>query len=240
MRRIAVLLAASLIGLAGAIVPASAQANEESTKTITLGGERFVVPKSADRDGGARVKVPAETLSKMRREAAPAGSARSADGGTLWYRALSRSNTQVWGDWKLSNDVLNPGYVGNAGNNDPIVAVQFLWYQHPPFGYNLGLRGHWSDFGYGSIFPLSFDDNNADASVVMYTPLLQPLEELAFFNSGPNSVVAAGHIQDVGWQGGTYFQPESGYPWGWPWVGAYWIGSTGQARWIEAFWVDTV
>jgi hypothetical protein len=240
MRRIAVLLAASVIGLAGAIVPASAQATKESTKTVTLGGEKFIVPKSADREGGARVKVPAETLSAMRQDVTPATSTLSADNGILWYRAVNRSNVQAWGPWKLSNDIYNPGYVGNTGNADPIIAVQVLWYQVPPNQYNLGIRGSWNDFGYGSIFPLSYDENNADQAVIMYTPLLQPLEELAFFGSGANSVVGAAAIKNIGWQGGTYLQPEQGHPWGWPWLNAFWVGAAGQARWIEAFWVDTV
>ncbi|MET7297978.1 hypothetical protein [Embleya sp. NPDC005575] len=106
---------------------------------------------------------------------------------------------------------------------------------------NLGIRGHWRDFGYGSIFPLSYDENNADKAVIMYTPLLQPLEELAFFDTGElaeRSSQGAAHISDVGWQGGDQRYFDEGWPAGWPWEHVYWIGTTGQARWIEAFWFD--
>ncbi|WP_380280882.1 hypothetical protein [Kitasatospora purpeofusca] len=109
----------------------------------------------------------------------------------------------------------SPGFTGTTGQSDPIDRVMFTVYGDLDFNVQL----HWSIDGTGldrHVVP--------NTSVEVYNVNGNPLEAIRL-RSTNETMKAAAHVQNVGWKGTNLWSYDQ------------WIGSMGENRWMEAFWV---
>lgn len=115
------------------------------------------------------------------------------------------------------------GWTGLTGENEPIEAAEFWYYSVADrAGMAMAITPHFADFGTGGekampVYPYSV--------IVGYkNTAWHPLQALRLRSTTHNTHGAA-HVQNVGWKG---FGPAMDQ----------WIGSIGENRWMEAFYVS--
>ncbi|WEV28918.1 hypothetical protein OYE22_29835 [Streptomyces sp. 71268] len=110
------------------------------------------------------------------------------------------------------------GYTGTVGENKPIDRIKF--YVGTTGAMNLNVQAHWAETGTGPehyIAPgTSYEFSHSGG---------QPVQALRL-RSNNETMKAAAHVQGVGWKGTN------------AWSYDQWIGSIGENRWMEAFWID--
>ncbi|WP_380280884.1 hypothetical protein [Kitasatospora purpeofusca] len=145
--------------------------------------------------------------------AARAGAADSVAGVTphfVCFRAHLRN--AGWSNTVCSD---GPGFTGLEGKNDPIDAVRFT----VGGGFDFRAQVHFANTGTTSEIHVPSGSeyeffNNGNAIEAIHLRSLN------------HAMKAAAHVQNVGWKGTNTWERDQ------------WIGSIGEARWMEAFWID--
>ncbi|MGC0415024.1 UrcA family protein [Embleya sp. AB8] len=135
-------------------------------------------------------------------------------GRALCYQAHVRGSDQ-WSA-KLCTDGA-AGYTGTVGQNKPIDEIYFEVGTTGALNFNV--QAHWAEDGTGS-------ENNVPPGTWIRIGNIhgQPLQAI-HLRSTNETLKAAAHVQDVGWKSTDQ------------WLYDQWIGSIGENRWMEAFWV---
>ncbi|MFD4831484.1 hypothetical protein ACFWPV_16780 [Streptomyces uncialis] len=164
---------------------------------------------------GEVVKVTKLTPEQLRKvNAAGAQRSGAAEGRAVCFQAHVRNK-----GWSatLCTDGTTPGFTGTVGENKPIDRIKF--YVGTTGAMNFNVQAHWAETGTGAerhIAPggsFEFSHNGG-----------QPIQALRF-RSTNESMKAAAHVQGVGWKGTDQWSYDQ------------WIGSIGENRWMEAFWI---
>lgn len=199
----------SLAALGTALLLAASLATGTTSASASQAAD---VPAPATREV---VKVSKLTPEQIRKVNA-AGTQRSgalAEGRAVCYQAHVRN--KGWSA-ELCTDG-NSGFTGTVGENKPIDRIKF--YVGTVGAMNFNVQAHWAETGTGSehyIAPgSSFEFVHAGG---------QPIQALRL-RSTNESMKAAAHVQDVGWKGTDQWSYDQ------------WIGSIGENRWMEAFWL---
>ncbi|MFF7456877.1 hypothetical protein [Kitasatospora sp. NPDC008115] len=162
----------------------------------------------------AKIQKPApdtaEAVDVARTAAAPSGTTLQ-NARSLCYRAHSRN--AGWTSLLCTDGAA--GFTGTTGQNDPIDRVYFAVYGD----LNFNVQMHWANAGTGverRVDPGTWAE--------IYNPAGNALEAI-HLRSTNETMKAAAHVQNVGWKGTDLWSYDQ------------WIGSIGEARWMEAFWV---
>ncbi|MFB7476231.1 hypothetical protein [Kitasatospora sp. NPDC056184] len=150
-------------------------------------------------------------IDAARAKAAPSGSALQA-AHVLCYQAHTRK-----AGWtaQLCTDGA-AGFTGTTGHNDPIDMVAFTVFG----GLDFNTQFHWANDGTSIGFNVPADGRRIEFWNLSGNPL-----EAIRLRSTNETMKAAAHVQNVGWKGTDQWSYDQ------------WIGSIGEARWMEAFWV---
>ncbi|MEK2490906.1 hypothetical protein WN990_15225 [Kitasatospora purpeofusca] len=138
----------------------------------------------------------------------------TAEGRVVCFRAHVR-NANMWTSTICTDQ---SGFTGSEGRNDPIDAVYF--YVGPTGGMDFNVETHWANFGTAPEAHIAPGDG-----LMMWNSNGSALEAI-HLRSFNQSMMAAAHVKDVGWKGTGLRSYDQ------------WIGSIGENRWMEAFWID--
>ncbi|MGC5344071.1 hypothetical protein ACPXCE_27185 [Streptomyces sp. DT24] len=109
------------------------------------------------------------------------------------------------------------GYTGTVGQNKPIDEVYF--YVGTVGALNFNVQVHWAEDGTSGEYNVP-----PGTSIQLSNVHGQPLQAIRL-RSTNETLKAAAHVQNVGWKGTDQWSYDQ------------WIGSIGENRWMEAFWV---
>lgn len=109
------------------------------------------------------------------------------------------------------------GYSGTVGENRPIDAVYF--YVGTVGSLNFNVQVHWAEDGNSGEYHVP-----PGSAIQLSNANGQPLQAI-HLRSTNETLKAAAHVQNVGWKGTDQWSYDQ------------WIGSIGENRWMEAFWV---
>ncbi|MGC0416349.1 hypothetical protein [Embleya sp. AB8] len=110
------------------------------------------------------------------------------------------------------------GFTGTTGQNKPLESASFYFDQSTAM--TLWVRVHFAEVGWTNWRPITSTYVMQYGDIGVGGPAIEAID----FSSTNGSLTGAGHVQNVGWVGtGTSSNIT--------------IGTTGQARWLEAFWV---
>ncbi|MGW4897478.1 hypothetical protein ACWEQL_35295 [Kitasatospora sp. NPDC004240] len=135
------------------------------------------------------------------------------DGRRLCFQAHSRT-----GGWSAAKCSDSEGYTGTEGQNDPIDVVRF--WVGTTGALNFNVQVHWANDGNSSEYYVA-PGNSIELSNIHGNPL-----QAIHLRSTNETMKAAAHVQNVGWKGTNQWSYDQ------------WIGSIGENRWMEAFWID--
>ncbi|MFJ8434651.1 hypothetical protein ACIQ9P_25460 [Kitasatospora sp. NPDC094019] len=178
-------------------------------------------PAAHAADPSAPATSPGYTVRKLTPEEAggtdTAGTGQIASGPRTQGRVICFQARTRSGTWtaKVCSD--GPGFTGTEGRNDPIVSVRF--WVGTVGDMDLTVALHFAEIGtLPEVTLLSGDAVEIDA-------VGRALEAI-HLQSDSESMKAAAHVQNVGWKGTDQWSYDQ------------WIGSIGEGRWMEAFWID--
>ncbi|MFE2108360.1 hypothetical protein ACFXAF_21195 [Kitasatospora sp. NPDC059463] len=143
-----------------------------------------------------------------RAEAVESGTARS-------YYVCFQAHARGAG-WTNTVCSDGPGFTGSEGHNDPIDRVVFTVGGGLDFNTQLHFRNE------GTTAPIHVPSSY---QVELSNPNGNVIEAIRLWSSNA-PMKAAAHVQNVGWKGTDQWSYDQ------------WIGSIGEARWMEAFWID--
>ncbi|MFB7476230.1 hypothetical protein [Kitasatospora sp. NPDC056184] len=163
--------------------------------------------------GATLQKLTPETAAAVDAARAGTPAADSPTGITPHYVCFqAHSRTTGWTNLVCSD---GPGFTGTENKNDPIDSVIFT----VGGGFDFRAQVHFANTGTtGEVYVPSgyqyqfYNDGNA--------------VEAIHLRSLNHAMKAAAHVQNVGWKGTNTWERDQ------------WIGSIGEARWMEAFWID--
>ncbi|MCX4688768.1 hypothetical protein OG401_31495 [Kitasatospora purpeofusca] len=151
-----------------------------------------------------------QAVNAARAEATASGDAVAA-GPRLCFRAHSKN--AGWTPTVCSDQT---GHAGTEGHGDPIDRV-VLW---PSGGLDFYTQVHISNI------PESSPERQIPSGGYVEIDAGDETVEALHLRSTNALMKASAHVKDVGWKGGTQ------------WLNDQWIGSIGEGRWMEAFWID--
>ncbi|MGV9269491.1 hypothetical protein ACWDRR_33040 [Kitasatospora sp. NPDC003701] len=166
-------------------------------------------------EGGYKITVTKQSpemeqaVNAARAEATASGDALTA-APLLCFQAHTKK--VGWTPAVCSNQV---GHTGTVGNADPIDGITLSVF---------GSLDLYTQVHASNIPQSSAELHLVSGDTVEYTAGGELIEALHLRSSVP--MLASAHVKDVGWKGGTQ------------WLKDQWIGSIGEARWMEAFWID--
>ncbi|WP_380280860.1 hypothetical protein [Kitasatospora purpeofusca] len=148
------------------------------------------------------------SVDAARAEAVESGTARS-------YYVCFQAHTRS-GQWTNTVCSDGPGFTGTENHNDPIDRVIFT----VGGGLDFHTQLHFANEGTAPAVhvPSSYQ-------IEFWNPNGNVIEAIHLWSSNA-PMKAAAHVQNVGWKGTDQ------------WSYNQWIGSIGEARWMEAFWID--
>ncbi|MFJ8434891.1 hypothetical protein ACIQ9P_26680 [Kitasatospora sp. NPDC094019] len=136
----------------------------------------------------------------------------AAGGRRVCFQAHARS-----AGWTSTICTDQSGFTGSQGQVDPIDAVRFSVGATGGMDFNVQL--HWANDGTGAEGHIA-----PGGAVEIWNANGNVLEAIHLWSSN-ESMMAAAHVKNVGWKGtGLYSYNQ-------------WIGSIGEGRWMEAFWI---
>ncbi|MFF2656209.1 hypothetical protein ACFVUH_02470 [Kitasatospora sp. NPDC058032] len=136
---------------------------------------------------------------------------------TQWRQVCFQAHSRSAG-WTSTVCSDEPGFTGTEGHNDPIDGLRFWVNKVADMDFNVQV--HWANDGSGWEYHVppggSIELDNGNGNVV----------EAIHLRSSNEPMKAAAHVKNVGWKGTNLFAYDQ------------WIGSIGENRWMEAFWID--
>ncbi|MGW6462007.1 hypothetical protein ACWF94_39795 [Streptomyces sp. NPDC055078] len=168
-------------------------------------------PASATREVVKVAKLTPEQIRKV--NAAGAQRSEAAEGRAVCYQAHVRN--KGWSATLCTDGA--PGYTGAVGENKPIDRIKF--YVGTTGAMNFNVQAHWAGTGTGPERHIAPGNSYEFAHGAG-----QPIQALRL-RSTNESMKAAAHVQNVGWKGTGQWSYDQ------------WIGSIGENRWMEAFWI---
>nr|BEK69265.1 hypothetical protein KPHV_64920 [Kitasatospora purpeofusca] len=138
----------------------------------------------------------------------------TAQGRVVCFQAHVR-NANMWTSTICTDQ---SGFTGSEGHSDPIDAVRF--FVGTTGGMDFNVQTHWANFG-----------TTPEAHIAPGEGLLMVHSngnalEAIHLRSSNERMMASAHVKDVGWKGTGLWSYDQ------------WIGSIGENRWMEAFWID--
>ncbi|MFD4908875.1 hypothetical protein [Kitasatospora purpeofusca] len=163
-------------------------------------------------------KLSPEEFQKMRAARAGVNTQGVTDGATIQGRVVCYQahvrNANVWTSLICTDQ---SSFTGSVGQGDPIDAVYFAVGTTGGMDFNVQL--HWANDGSGPERHVAPGE-----TVTVVNPQGNVLEAI-HLRSSNESMKAGAHVKDVGWKGTDQWSYDQ------------WIGSIGEARWMEAFWI---